>query len=312
MSKPSSKNPQITIIELTQDSITFDLKNADVALANALRRIMIAEVPTMAIDLVEIEENTSVLFDEFLAHRLGLVPLISTEVDRFNYTQECNCKETRCTRCSVEFRLDVKCSPDVGQINVTSNDLVVVNEYSVKPVNYNKDETGEEAMTADNPPILIAKLRTDQQIKLTAIARKGVGKDHSKWTPSVAATYKNEPVISIRHEKLDFLKADEKLEIQKAIVSSCPTRVFGDKPNEATNKIDIEDIFACTYCSECTKKAKTLNIPDYVSINEREDRFRFTVETTGALSPSDLVLASIKILRSKLSKIQGSVREVPH
>lgn len=59
----------------------FELYETDLAVANALRRIMISEVPTMTIDLVEVKENTSALHDEFLAHRLGLVPLVSEHID---------------------------------------------------------------------------------------------------------------------------------------------------------------------------------------------------------------------------------------
>lgn len=57
------------------------------SVANALRRIMLAEVPTIAIDLVEVERNTSVLADEFLAHRLGLVPLLSHRARDFKYSR---------------------------------------------------------------------------------------------------------------------------------------------------------------------------------------------------------------------------------
>ena len=77
--------PKIEITELKEDSIQFTLTNVDTSIANALRRVMIAEVPTIAIELVIFEDNTSVLNDEFIAHRLGLIPLTSHNYKDFSF-----------------------------------------------------------------------------------------------------------------------------------------------------------------------------------------------------------------------------------
>ncbi|XP_061385316.1 uncharacterized protein LOC133320734 [Danaus plexippus] len=79
------KIPRIEITELTRNHVHFVLRNKDASFANALRRVMIAEVPTLAIELVTIYENTSVLHDEFLAHRFGLLPIDSNRVRDFKY-----------------------------------------------------------------------------------------------------------------------------------------------------------------------------------------------------------------------------------
>ena len=76
-------------------------------MANALRRIIIAEVPTMAIDIVEITENTSALHDEYVAHRCGLIPLVSTDVDEYKYLTDCDCEFGMCQSCAVQFHLHV-------------------------------------------------------------------------------------------------------------------------------------------------------------------------------------------------------------
>jgi DNA-directed RNA polymerase II subunit RPB3 len=56
--------------------MVFELSETDVSMANSLRRIMIAEVPTLCIDMVEFEENSSCLPDEFISHRLGSIYLL--------------------------------------------------------------------------------------------------------------------------------------------------------------------------------------------------------------------------------------------
>ena len=79
-------------------------------MANALRRIIISEVPTMAIEMVQVAENTSCLNDEFIAHRIGLVPLYSENVDEFEFNSKCVC-EGFCHRCSVRYHIRKKCPP---------------------------------------------------------------------------------------------------------------------------------------------------------------------------------------------------------
>ena len=75
----ASSRPKITVRELNRDHANFILENVDLSFANSLRRIMIADIPTVAIDMVEVRNNTTVLPDEFLAHRLGLIPLLSMD-----------------------------------------------------------------------------------------------------------------------------------------------------------------------------------------------------------------------------------------
>ncbi len=77
----------IEVLHRDEEKIQFILRNTDASIANALRRVMLAEVPTMAVELVEFEANSSFLTDEFIAHRLGLIPLTSSRVNDFKYSR---------------------------------------------------------------------------------------------------------------------------------------------------------------------------------------------------------------------------------
>ena len=122
---------RIEVQSLDDEEIVFDMVGIDAASANARRRSLIAEVPTMAFDKIEIYANSTVLFDEFLSHRIGLVPLTSEyahagEVStmpksHFQYNRDCNCEQS-CPRCTVHFKLHVKCESEDTQY-VTTADL---------------------------------------------------------------------------------------------------------------------------------------------------------------------------------------------
>ena len=79
----AAQNFRISLVRLTSDELEFDMVGVDPAIANALRRVLLAEVPTMAIEKVFINNNTSIIQDEVLAHRLGLVP-IRADPRKFN------------------------------------------------------------------------------------------------------------------------------------------------------------------------------------------------------------------------------------
>jgi DNA-directed RNA polymerase II subunit RPB3 len=117
--------PRVRINELKGDYAKFELRDTDASMANALRRILIAEVPTVAIDLVEIEVNSSVLNDEFIAHRLGLIPLTSAAAMGMRFSCDCDaCNSNRsCEYCSVKFHLAVCATESEQTLEVTSNDL---------------------------------------------------------------------------------------------------------------------------------------------------------------------------------------------
>lgn len=289
--------PKIKIREVKDDYMKFELRETDASIANALRRVMIAEVPTIAIDLVEIECNSTVLNDEFLAHRLGLIPLTSERAMEMRFSRDCDAcdGDGQCEYCSVEFYLRVKCISD-QTVDVTSKDLLS-SDHTVVPVDYS-DSASENSES--NRGIIIVKLRRGQELRLRAIARKGIGKDHAKWSPAATVTFMYEPDIYINEDMMETLTMEEK----RSIVESSPTKVFDIDP--VTKQIVVVDAEAYTYDDEVLKKIASMDKHGLIEINAKEDSFIFTVESTGAIKASQLVINAINILKQKLDAVRLS------
>jgi len=150
--------------------MSVKLKGIPLQYANALRRICLNGVPVFAVDTVDIIENSSVLPDEGLAHRLGLIPL-KTDLSRFNEPSKCECQsETGCSNCKVMLVLDSGDS-DVTR-TVLSSDLSSEDD-TIKPI-------------SDKIPIV--QLAPGQRIKVECYARLGRGTEHAKWNSSNIST----------------------------------------------------------------------------------------------------------------------------
>eukprot|EP00045_Choanoeca_perplexa_P009808 m.95956 g.95956 ORF g.95956 m.95956 type:complete len:201 (-) comp15035_c0_seq12:1361-1963(-) len=165
--------PEVKITSMNESEMKFELSRMSLSMANSFRRVMIAEVPTLAIDAVHITQNTSVLHDEFIAHRLGLIPLTSDSYSKFSYARDCNNCAAGCGQCQVKLTLDVRCTSD-EVMHVTTEHLLSELEGGDQPVVPATSRARGQYETEH--PILICKLNKGQSIRLTAYAKKGFGK----------------------------------------------------------------------------------------------------------------------------------------
>eukprot|EP01012_Entosiphon_sulcatum_P003628 TRINITY_DN11214_c0_g1_i1.p1 TRINITY_DN11214_c0_g1~~TRINITY_DN11214_c0_g1_i1.p1 ORF type:complete len:332 (+),score=70.86 TRINITY_DN11214_c0_g1_i1:33-998(+) len=296
---------QVKIEELDGEQVTYYHRNVETSLANSLRRVMIAEVPTLAIDMVYVEQNTSVLHDEFLSHRLGLIPLNSASAKDMKFVTECNCL-AGCDLCTVELYLHAVCPPDQERLLVTSRDLLPKDPNCVvRPVEYPEDSVSCDVTGG----VLLVKLTRGQEVSVRCIARKGIGKEHAKWQPAATVVCAFLPDVRLNQDLVNSL--DERRKKEWAAV--CPRNVF--KFDEKTHKVEVENAAACIFCGECEVKAEDLKVDHMVSVKQLRSKngtfnFHFTVEATGAIPPEEIVLQATGVLRQKLRNLLAEFKKL--
>jgi len=207
---------KIQILNKTDTEIKFLLEDSNPQFANALRRIMISEIPILAIKSVDFSSNDSVLYNEIIAHRLGLIPLVFNPKD-FHFMEEHEDGKT-CSMCEVVFAINKK-----GSGMVYSKDMKSSNP-DVKPL-------------YDDIPIV--ELFEDQKLKLEASASLGLGKDHARHQAAIAH-YRYYPTA----------KLTGKINNPQEVMKSCPKNALKIEDNKVSVTLD------CDLSQECVKAAK--------------------------------------------------------
>ena len=263
------KNLEVKILEEDEISIRVRFKNIPLEYMNAIRRFIMVEVPTLAIDSIAIIENTSPLYDEVLAHRLGLVPLKVKDITKYKLPEECEGQEDY--KCHVLLVLDAQA---VDHPRTVYSGELVSEDPDVKPL-------------YDNIPI--ARLAPGQKIKLEAYARLGRGKEHAKWQPVSASTIKPHPEVIVKNPR--------GAGAEKA-ADACPVNIL----RMGRNGLEVTNEYKCTYCMECVEKA-----PDVIEVKERENDYVLYVESVGTLPSRQIISMGVKELEKSLSELEKLV-----
>jgi DNA-directed RNA polymerase subunit D len=272
---------KIEKLDFSGDKASIIFSGADVHQVNALRRSLIVNVPKLAIDKVEIHlgtisdedgrtyESTTPLFDEIIAHRLGLIP-IPTDPGMFTYQKDCSCEGEGCSDCEVMYSLNKR-----GPCTVYSRDL---------------DPLGDETLRPKDGDIPIVKLTEDEGILIYAHALLGTGREHAKWQPTQGVGYKPIPNIMINSKKFE--------EYEKC-AEACPTGVF------KKGKKDIKVAFPenCTLCMSCVEACE----PGAITVDPDTGRYLFRFETDGSLAPKVALDHALETLEALYTDFLDSV-----
>ncbi|HKM13883.1 MAG TPA: DNA-directed RNA polymerase subunit D [Candidatus Methanomethylophilaceae archaeon] len=270
---------EIEIIEMAERKAKFILKNSSPAMANALRRTMMSDIPKMAIDKVEFHlgpieadgkeyESITPLFDEIIAHRLGMVP-VPTDLELFTYQEQCVCNGDGCPNCMIMYSLN-----ENGPGTVLSGNMVPLGNPELKV----KDEF-----------IPIVELTGDQAVLIYAIAVMGTAKKHVKWQVTSGVGYKYLPMITI-----DPMRASSEGALN--CVKICPKDVFGIDDG----KLVVEHSIECTLCKSCMD---SVNNDGSIIVKGDENNFLFVFETDGSLTAEQTLNKAAEILSQKASDL---------
>lgn len=299
-----ARDLSVEVVETDDDDFVFEIEGIDAPIANAMRRILLSEVPTVAIETVYVHDNSSIMPDEMLAHRLGLVPL---DIDPRLVEMRKGKDDPATSKNTVKFRMRAACRKNTA---IAPKDEIAPPEklYVQSSVRSGTIEyvsfPGEDQllqfglMTAPKPvhdDIVLVKMRPDQKVHVELDAVKGIGRDHAKFSPVATASYRMLPEVTLK-EEVDGERAHE-------LVEKCPMNVFDIEDSGCAVVARPRD---CTMCRECIREPEWNSV---VELTRKRDHFIFSVESTGALPSAVLVTEALSILGDKCRTVEAALDE---
>ena len=267
---------KVNVTELKPKKAVLEIQDTEPYFVNAIRRIMLSELPKLAIDDVVIYDNTSALFDEIIAHRLGLIT-IPTDLDLLTFRDECVCKGKGCPNCTVRYTLSKEGEGPGKKVVVYSGDL----------------QPAEKSWAIKEDKIPIVELYNDQRIILEVEAVLGRGRDHAKWQPVQAPGYRFVPIIEIDKKRIDEVKE---------FVKKLPDGIVRLKED----KLELDDIKKLPVLESYIDKAEV----DFITIKKDLSKVIFSFETDGSLSAEDALKRSAKILEEKYAEFGKLLKKI--
>ena len=264
---------EIEIREMTETKGSFILKNSSPAIANALRRTMLNDIPKMAIDKVEFHlgpimmddkeyESVTPLFDEIVAHRLGMIP-VPTDHKLFTFQDKCVCGGEGCPGCTIMYSLN-----KIGPCTLLSGDMMPL---------------GDPSLAVKDQFIPIVELTDGQAVLIYATAVMGRASNHVKWQAAFGVGYKYYPIVTVNEKKAGDQPVLNCMNI-------CPKDVFEVK----NGKLRVKNLINCSMCKECEVASG-----GEVTVTGDEKNFVFKFETDGSLTAKQVLDKALEILSKR-------------
>ncbi|KZT55390.1 DNA-directed RNA polymerases I and III 40 kDa polypeptide [Calocera cornea HHB12733] len=305
-------NLRLDIQRLTPSTLDFDLVGVDASIANALRRILIAEVETIAVEKVFIWQNTSVMQDEVLAARLGLVPLRIHPGRLESWVPDATATDAN----TISFQLQVSCTRRPNVSRDETDPSVLYENSAVYSSSMLWQPVGQQAALPDwlaDPPavaapdIVLVKLRPGQEVHAELHCVKACGREHAKWSPVATATYRLMPHIRIVKPIPERLHATFMQAFSPGVIGR--RRTEGKKAGEGEWEVYVKDPRKDTVSRNVFLHPE---LKDCVKLGRVRDHFLFTLESAGQMPPQALLPEAIAVLRRKIRVVSEALEELMH